>query len=193
MAESDSATANPGVRIWVLGVAGAGKSTFAAEFGALSGVPHVELDEIFWLPDWKKRTPEEFVSVLEPIYAGKHWISDGQYQDAIDRYLERSTVIVWLDPPRRRSLRRLVRRTLVRLVRHEMFCGENYESVSSVFGRKSILYYACLHYREERAKFATLFRALTAENRIGVRYASPDTRGCARDLVERLTPFLNSS
>jgi dephospho-CoA kinase len=38
-------------RVVILGRGGAGKSTFAARLGAVTGIPVIELDTVFWRAD----------------------------------------------------------------------------------------------------------------------------------------------
>ena len=42
-----------GMRINVVGTAGSGKSTFAKSIAKKFNAPYVQLDEIFWKPNWK--------------------------------------------------------------------------------------------------------------------------------------------
>lgn len=52
-ADSYQTRSNP--RILVVGTSGAGKSRLAGQLAAALGVPHVELDALYWGPDWTPR------------------------------------------------------------------------------------------------------------------------------------------
>lgn len=144
------------LRAWVVGVAGAGKTELAMRLSSTLGAHHVELDDLFWLPGWKVREEEDFLRVVGESLQEDNWVADGQYPAAVQAYLDRADVLVWVDPPFLMSYLRLARRTFSRLLRHEMFCGSNYESVGSVFGRKSMLWLALRCHRDQRRKIRAM-------------------------------------
>jgi adenylate kinase family enzyme len=39
-------------RINVIGTTGSGKTTFSKELSTALGIPYVQLDELFWKPNW---------------------------------------------------------------------------------------------------------------------------------------------
>jgi adenylate kinase family enzyme len=47
-------------RVAVVGSSGAGKSTFARDLGARTGLPVVHLDRPFWRPGWVETPREEW-------------------------------------------------------------------------------------------------------------------------------------
>ncbi len=173
-------------RVWVVGVPGSGKSTFAGDLARVLGGRHVQLDSMFWLPDWKIQEADVFAREVESALGDDTWVVDGAFPVAVDGFIERSTCVVWLDPPLWRSWTRLVKRTLGRLVSGEQICGGNRESAASVFGSHSILWYALKIHREQRATNEALFAALDHPPRVLVRARTADTRKLARRLAEIL-------
>jgi adenylate kinase family enzyme len=158
---SDDSGASPqggdgGLRTWVVGVAGAGKTTFARRLATVVDATHIQLDDLFWLPEWKIRDDEDFLRAIAGEMASGDWVVDGQYPQAVEEYLMSANILVWVDPPFWRSYQRLVRRTLHRLWRRERFCGDNYESFGSVFGRKSMLWLALRYHRDQRRKISAI-------------------------------------
>jgi hypothetical protein len=68
----------PGVeRVLVLGRGGAGKSTFARRLGAVTGVPVVELDAVFWAAGLDGLSRAEWAARQRELSAGPKWILDG--------------------------------------------------------------------------------------------------------------------
>ena len=53
-------------RIVLHGVTGSGKSTLAARLSALTGAPHVPVDDLMWRPGWVQLTTEEQVEAIRP-------------------------------------------------------------------------------------------------------------------------------
>jgi len=49
-----------GRRIVVYGPAGSGKTYIAGKIAGSIGVPHIELDALFWLPEWEEKSLEQF-------------------------------------------------------------------------------------------------------------------------------------
>ncbi|MFI5691178.1 AAA family ATPase [Kribbella sp. NPDC051586] len=102
-------------RIVVIGVAGSGKSTVARELSERLGVPHIELDSIFWQPNWTKLDDDEFEARVTAVTASGGWIADGNYSDRIRRITwGAADTVVWLDQSRRLIMWQVIRRTIRR-------------------------------------------------------------------------------
>jgi adenylate kinase family enzyme len=139
------------MRILVYGVTGSGKSTLAARVGARLGLPYVAIDDLTWKPGWVPRTEQEQRAVIGEVLAGDAWVIDAAYGMWHDLVLERADLIVGLDLPRWRSLARLVRRTVSRIVRRTPICNGNYESWRKSFlDRDSILRFHFASFRRKR-------------------------------------------
>jgi adenylate kinase family enzyme len=100
-------------RVVVLGVGGAGKSTLARRLGEILSLPVHHLDRYFWQPGWRPLAPDAWLATLEDLVAGEHWIIDGNYRRTIPLRLARADTAVFLDPPRRVALRRILRRAVM--------------------------------------------------------------------------------
>ena len=88
-----------GRRVIVTGMAGAGKSTFARQLAAKSGLPAIHLDVHFWKPGWVKPSNQEWRAVQSALLAGEAWIADGNYHETLDLRLARADTVVFLDTP----------------------------------------------------------------------------------------------
>jgi len=100
----------------VVGASGSGKSTFARRLAAHLGVPHVELDALYWGPGWTPRPREDFVGDAEAAVAGDAWVLDGNYSALRPTIWARADTVVWIDPPTPLVLARVYRRTLLRAI-----------------------------------------------------------------------------
>ena len=47
-------------RVLVMGSSGSGKSTFARRLSAMTGIPTVSIDALFWKPGWIESGRDEF-------------------------------------------------------------------------------------------------------------------------------------
>ena len=70
-------------RIMVIGSGGAGKSTFARQLAALTGLPVIHLDRHYWRPRWERTPTEEWNGIVQDLAAGAAWIIDGNYTNSL--------------------------------------------------------------------------------------------------------------
>ena len=143
-------------RVLVLATAaGSGATTFGRTLASSRDLPFVELDAIHWQPGWAELDADQFRRRVEPIVAGDTWVIDGGYWGKLGHLVvERADTVVWLDFPRRVWLPRLVRRTLLRVVRREELWNGNRESVRNVFfSRESLILYALRNDRRRRQRY----------------------------------------
>jgi len=89
-------------RILVIGSSGSGKSTFAKRLSAITGIPIVSLDALFWKPGWVESDGAEFRERLTEAARQPRWIMDGNYMKngAGELRRERSDTVIWFDLPR---------------------------------------------------------------------------------------------
>jgi adenylate kinase family enzyme len=92
----------------MVGVSGPGKSTLGRSLAARLAVPYTELDAIHHQPDWAPLPGDEFRDRVTAIAAGDGWVIDGNYSGVLPLVWERADTVIWLDPPRRTVMRRLL-------------------------------------------------------------------------------------
>lgn len=139
-----------GRRIVVYGPIGSGKTTVASRIAQRLGIPHIELDAIFWQPDWVEKPLEEFradvLAVLDSYTDG--WVCDGNYSGVRDLVLPLADTVIWLRLPLRVAFWWLWKRTISRAWRREILWGTNRESWRlSFLSRDSLLLYQLTHWR----------------------------------------------
>ncbi|GAB1640590.1 AAA family ATPase [Krasilnikovia sp. MM14-A1259] len=112
-------------RVLVAGTSGAGKSTLARRIAAELSVPYVELDALFHGPGWTELPT--FEADVHRFSAQPRWATEWQYGPVRAHLAERADLLVWLDLPRARVMRQVVRRTLVRRLRRQELWQGNIE------------------------------------------------------------------
>ena len=144
-----------GFHIVVYGPTCSGKSTVARHIVRSIGVPHIELDAIFWTPQWVEMPTEEFraeVSTLLSRYSDG-WVFDGNYNRVRNLILPLADTVVWLRPPFRIVFWRVLKRAIVRCWTGELLWGTNRESWRlQFFSRQSLILYTITHWRREQKR-----------------------------------------
>lgn len=122
------------------GVTGSGKSTAAIAIGERLGLPvHLVDDEFGWLPGWQQRPVAEMRELAGSAAAEPAWVFDTAYAAFRDLVEPHAEVVIGLDYPRRISLSRLLRRTLVRVVARRKVCNGNVETLRRALSSDSII------------------------------------------------------
>jgi adenylate kinase family enzyme len=158
-------TERPIRRVSVVGSSGSGKTTFAIRLAARLGVPHIELDAVYWGPSWSQLDVETFRARVREATAGEAWVCDGNYSAVRPIVLERADTVVWLDLPLRTCLRRMLRRAADRIRSGEELWGGNRESWREVFfGREALFWWLITQHRRKRRDYAARFAAPEARH-----------------------------
>ncbi|MEU8263083.1 adenylate kinase [Micromonospora sp. NPDC048999] len=150
-------------RIALVGPVASGKSTLAAAIAAHTGLRHVDLDALFWAPNWTPVDTPDFHTAVRHALAAQAWVADGNYGgDVAESLLERADLAVWLDLPLRTCLPRLIRRSLRRAATgQELFAG-NRETFRHLASRDSILWWGPAHHHRHRRRWAQRLHPLKA-------------------------------
>lgn len=117
----------------MVGNSGSGKSTLARRLAARLGAPHVELDAIYHQPGWQELPPAEFRAAVATVVAADRWVIDGNYSEVRDLVLAEADTVVWLDLPRSVVMRRIVARTLRRVLTREELWNGNREPFANLY------------------------------------------------------------
>ena len=99
-------------RIVILGCSGSGKTTLAVQLGERLDLPVVHLDRLYWEPGWQLPDPGAFLARTAAALAGDGWISEGNYRETFPLRLPRADVVIVVQCPRWRRLRRVLWRSL---------------------------------------------------------------------------------
>jgi len=97
-------------RTVVVGRTGSGKTTLARELAAALRVPHVELDSLYFGPEFSTAPLSLLRERTSAAIAGDRWVTDGNKRAVRDLVWPRADTIVWLDYSLGVSLWRLGKR-----------------------------------------------------------------------------------
>lgn len=165
-------------RISVIGSSGSGKTTVARDLAIRLGIPHLELDAIHHLPGWTPLETNEFRGQVTDFTNGNAWVVDGNYSNVRDVVWQRADTVVWLDYPRWLVMRRLVPRTLRRLITRQELWNSNRESLSNLYSRdpeQNVILWSWTHHSLYRQRFAGDQQDPRWDHLAFVRLSSPRT------------------
>ena len=136
-----------GPRISIRGPTGSGKSTLGHTLGRRFGLPVVEMDALYWLPNWQAKPLDQFRTDVQAALDARPqgWICVGNYSHVQDLVLSQADTVLWLRLPFRVSFWRLLKRTVARAWTQQPLWEGNSNQESwrqSFFSHKSILLYA---------------------------------------------------
>jgi len=147
-----------GQRVAVVGTTGSGKTTLAGHIARCLGVPHVELDALYWGPDWTPAPVDLFRARVDRALSGDAWVVDGNYSAVRNIVWNRASAVVWLDYVLLVVMAQLVWRTFRRgITREELWHGNRESLCRSLLSRDSILLWALRTYRRRRREYPALF------------------------------------
>ena len=142
----------PATRILVYGVTGSGKTTLARRIGEHTGLPWHSVDDLSWEPGWVPVPTEVQRARIAAICARDEWVLDTAYSAWSDIPLATAELVVGLDLPRWRSLGRLLRRSVTRVLRRTKVCNGNTESVRRLLARDSIIVWQFQSFARKRQR-----------------------------------------
>ncbi len=131
-------------RIVIVGSTGSGKTTLAHRLSHLLGVPQIEIDALFWMPNWEMPPIETVRERIRQSLGDGGWIVDGNYSETRIVTWTQADTIVWLDYPLWLTLWRLFRRAIQRIVSQEDLWGSGNRETwhGQFFSRDSLFLYA---------------------------------------------------
>ena len=147
------------LRIVVVGTSCSGKTTFSRALSQRLDVPHIELDALYWGPNWTARPPDEFRASVSQATAAAAWVCDGNYSVVRDLVWEQANTLIWLNYSFSIVFYRAVARTLTRLVTREKVFSENQESLGLMFNPDWIPWWVMRTFRKRRQRYAALLRS----------------------------------
>ncbi len=144
-------------RVMVFGGSGSGKSTLARNIGAITGLPVVHIDPMYWKPGWVPRSKEETRALVLAATACEAWIFDGNHHSTFEARIARADHVIWLDLPTWLRMWRVLARSWRYRGRTRPDMGAN---CPERFSASFIFYWVGGYYWRSRPKDVTLMRNL---------------------------------
>ena len=142
-------------RIIVVGTTGSGKSTLAKRLAQKLNYPYIQLDLLFWEPNWTEPTDEVFFKRIEAAVKQEKWVLDGNYGRTNHLTWKSADTVIWIDLPFWLTFYQSLARGLRRAVtQEELWPGTgNRESLKLLFSKKSILLWLFKTYDSNRERY----------------------------------------
>lgn len=144
-------------RIQIIGPSCAGKTTLGRMLGARLGLPHTDIDDLWWSPGWVECGHDTLRERLAPLAASPGWVISGNYFASTEAVLRpRVQWLIALDFPLGLVTARALRRTLARALTGEPCCNGNREQLHRLFHRDGVIRYTWRHWARRHAYYQTL-------------------------------------
>jgi len=166
----------PYQRIVIVGSTGSGKSTLAHKLAEKRGLDYIELDALYWEPDWIGAPRDVFRARVEQASRAPGWVSAGNYGMARDILWPRAQAVIWLDYPFLTVFWRLLRRTWQNWRTKAVLWNGNREKLSREFklwSDESIFHWLVKSYGRRRREYPKLFSRLEHRHLKILRFATP--------------------
>jgi adenylate kinase family enzyme len=147
-------------RLVVIGVTGVGKSTLAERLSEKLKLDFIDLDAVYWQPNWTHLSDDEFRTRVEESTCAPGWVIAGNYSVVRDICWSRAEAAVWLDYSLWTVFWRLTFRTFRRWWKKELLWGTNYESLWNHFklwSDDSLWHWLFKTYWKRKREYANLF------------------------------------
>jgi adenylate kinase family enzyme len=162
-------------RILVLGRTGSGKSTLARDLSAGLDVPHVELDALYFGPEFSTVPVDVLRGRTLAAIESDRWVTDGNKSVVRDLVWPRADTAIWLDYPMIVSLWRLGKRALWRTsdLQAKAATGKTTELAPQLVSAAKGVLTALRSHSGQRRRYLRLFAEEECRHLLVVRLRSP--------------------
>jgi adenylate kinase family enzyme len=121
-------------------------SQFARRLAERYDLRHVELDALHWGPGWTPKPADQLAAEVRAATDAGAWVVDGNYQGLLGTLIwERADTVVWVNPPRWRTMLQAVGRAVRRAATRQALWNGNRERWRGLMfwrGEDSIVWWA---------------------------------------------------
>ena len=166
----------PYKRVVVIGVTSSGKSTLAENLAGRFAMDFIELDALYWEPNWKGAPLEVFRARVDKAVQAEKWVVAGNYHIVRDLIWPKAEAIIWLDYPFMTVFWQLTRRTFKRWWTKEVLWGTNVESLFNHFklwSQESLFHWLFKTYRRRKREIPRLLSQPEYQHLKLIRFVHP--------------------
>lgn len=162
-------------KILIVGTSGSGKTTLARRLANELNLTDIELDSLFWKPNWTETPQEEFrEKILKAISKSDGFVIHGNYNKSRDITWGNSQIVIWLDYPKWLVMWRVFKRSVLRLIKNEVLWSGNQETFRKTFlSKNSIILWAWNTYSIRRQQYLQLMQSPEFEHLKIIRVTKP--------------------
>jgi len=176
------------MKINIVGSSASGKSTFGRKLAQTINIPFIEMDAIFWGPDWHEPSDMEFFKNLKNALSPPNWVLDGNYTRTTHIKWKEVDTVIWLDYSFQRTIYQSISRAITRaFLKTELWPNTgNYETFGRMFSRDSIVWWCIKNYSKNRQKY---FKAMNNPKYAHIEFIRLKTPREAEEYILQSTPL----
>ncbi|MEM9327644.1 MAG: adenylate kinase [Bacteroidota bacterium] len=147
-------------RINVIGTSGSGKSTFSKELAQSLGYPYIQLDQLYWLPNWQEPDDTVFLPKIEAALRPNAWVLDGNYKRTTPIKWRNVDTVIWLDYSFSITVWRACKRAINRIVsKKELWSNTgNVETLGRLFSKESVVGWTIKTHHSNRWRYQAIMK-----------------------------------
>ena len=159
-----------------MGTSGSGKTTFSRELASILTLPYIELDQVFWKPNWNHLEDDELYQRVREKTDSPDWVLDGNYSRTTSIKWSKVECVIWLDFSFGVTVYRAVTRAVKRAISQEELwpnTGNRESFRMSFFSKESVVLWTLQSYHTNRRKYLQIMEGPTYKGIDFVRLRSP--------------------
>ena len=86
-------------KVIVVGTTGSGKSMVANALATKLNAQYIQMDKLFWKPNWEESKDDEFFAKIESAIKRSRWVLDGNYGRTHHLTWKDADTVIWIDYP----------------------------------------------------------------------------------------------
>ena len=160
MASQISKSNFPYQRIVIVGTTSSGKSTLANRLAEKISGDYIELDALYWEPNWVGAELKVFRERVETATSSQVWVVAGNYRGVRDLIWPKAQAVIWLDYSLPLLFWRLLTRTIRRWVTQEELWNGNRETFwwhFKIWSEESLFHWLLKSYWRRKREYPILF------------------------------------
>lgn len=145
-------------KILIIGTSGSGKSTLARHLARRLQLADIELDALYWQANWTPAGASLFRARVEnAINSHSAWVMNGNYLEIKDLSWGNAQQLIWLDYSLATVMWRVIKRSLLRVIKKEKLWAGNTETLkNNFFSKDSIILWAWQTYALRKKQYSEM-------------------------------------